>query len=175
MVLPGFRFFRLSSLDREHDARHLASGRAAIALGRKVLSENPRPNIPKTKQREIKKPSPQQPDGFRMQAAVDRKRKAQERRSFERQQLSIANKHVAKAECVIREQVALIENLRCSGQDTKLAEETLRVFEANLQVMQEHRELIVRAIEETEEGLQGNLVSWPAPAWGKQGADSAEP
>ncbi|MBP0112943.1 MULTISPECIES: hypothetical protein [Bradyrhizobium] len=73
-----------------------------------------------------------------MQAAVDRKRKAQERQSFERQQLSIANKHVAKAERVIEEQVALTENLRRDGQDTKLAEETLRVFEANLQVMREH-------------------------------------
>jgi len=158
MVLPGLRFFRLSSLDKEHDARHLASGRAAIALGRKVLSENPRPHIPKTPQHEIKKPSPQQPDGFRMQAAVDRKRKAQERQSFERQQLSIANKHVAKAERVIEEQVALTENLRRDGQDTKLAEETLRVFEANLQVMREHRELIVRAIE----GLQGNLINRPS-------------
>ncbi|MHC2336800.1 hypothetical protein [Bradyrhizobium sp. USDA 4454] len=155
MVLPAFRIFRLSSLDKEHDNRRLAFGRAAIALGRKVLSENPRPNIPKAPQHEIKRPSPLHPDAFQVQATAERKRKAQEeRQSFERQQLSIADEHVAKAERVIGEQVALIENLRRDGQDTKLAEQTLRVFEANLQVMREHRELIVGAIE----GLQGGHV-----------------
>ncbi|SPP99084.1 protein of unknown function [Bradyrhizobium vignae] len=63
---------------------------------------------------------------------------------------------------MIVEQVALTENLRRDGQDTKLAEETLRVFEANLHVLREHRELIVRAIEEADEGLQGNLINGPS-------------
>ena len=49
---------------------------------------------------------------------------------------------------MIREQVAIIENLRCDGPDPKLAEEIMRVFEANLQVMREHREMIIRVLED---------------------------
>jgi hypothetical protein len=51
---------------------------------------------------------------------------------------------------VLREQVALVEILHSDGYDTILAEETMRVFDANLQVMREHRGLIVRAIEEAD-------------------------
>ncbi|MGY8709238.1 hypothetical protein RAD16_26140 [Bradyrhizobium sp. 18BD] len=154
MLLPAFRIFRLSPLDKEQEAHRLELGRAAIALGRKVLADNPRPNIPKIAQHKIKGPLPQPSDGFRIQAAIDRKRKANgERRFLERKHLSAANEHVAKAEHVIREQAALIESLRYDGQNTKLAEETMRIFEANLQVMCEHRELIIRAIEEADDGL----------------------
>jgi len=157
MLVPAVRIFRLSPLDKEKEDRSLASGRAAVALGRKVLAENPPPNIPKIAQPKTETPetpSSRPPDDLRIQTAIDRKLKAKgEWRSLERQHLSLANEHVGKAERVISEQTALIENLRCDGQDTKLAEETMRVFEANLQVMREHRELILRAIEETDEGL----------------------
>ncbi|MGY3236995.1 MULTISPECIES: hypothetical protein [unclassified Bradyrhizobium] len=150
-MLPAVRIFRLSQFEKELEARHLALARAAIVLGRKVLCDNPRPKIPKITQHEIKKPSPQH-YSFEMQTAASIKRKAAgERRFLERQHLSVADKHVAKAERVVREQVALIASLRCNGQDTKLAEETMRVFEANLQVMREHRELIIGAIEEADD------------------------
>jgi hypothetical protein len=86
-----------------------------------------------------------------MRMAVDRRTKVKkEWRQLERRHLSIANAHVAKAEWVIREQVAILGKLDRDGHDTKLAEDTLRAFEANLQVMREHRDLIIRSIEETD-------------------------
>lgn len=153
MWWPGFRIFHLSSRDRQLDARHLASGKAAIAFGRKVLADNPRPNVPGAAQHETKNPSRpksllQPRDGSPMRMTVDRKTWARERLSIERRHLSLADEHVAKAERVIREQAAIISSLRDDGHDTKLAEETMRVFEANLRVMRQHRELILRAIEE---------------------------
>jgi hypothetical protein len=149
MWWPAVGIFRLSQLERELEARHLALGRAAIALGRKVLADNPPPNIWTLAQHETKRLPFQQPHGDRMRIAVEQKARAKrERQSLERQHLSMAEGHVTKAERVIRDQVAIIESLRCDGHDTALAEETLRIFEANLQVMREHRELIIRAIEE---------------------------
>jgi hypothetical protein len=147
MPLPGFGFFRL---DKEQEARHLALARAAIALGRKVLADNARPKIPWIAPCEIKKRSL---EADRLRIAVESRAKAhRERKSLERQHLSIANEHVARAERVIRGQTAIIENLRNDGHDTRLAEETMRVFEANLQAIREHRELILKAIEEISDG-----------------------
>lgn len=147
MWWPGVRIFRLSSRDRQLDARHLALGKAAIALGRKVLTDNPRPNIPGIAQPRAK-PALGPRDGSQTPMAADGKAEANRlRRSIELQHLSLADEHLAKAERVIREQVAIIRSLRDDGHDTKLAEDTMRVFEANLQVMREHRELIIRAIE----------------------------
>ena len=146
-------FFRLSHFEREQEARDLVLARAAIALGRKVLADNPRPNPPPIAREKPKKPSPQEPDGGRMRmrmAAERRARVSHERRQLERQHLSIANAHVAKAERLIRGQMAILDKLHCDGHDTRLAEDTLRVFEANLQVMREHRALIIRAIEEAD-------------------------
>jgi hypothetical protein len=74
MSSPGFRIFRLSTLDKEQEARRLALGRAVVALGRKVLTDNPRPDIPRVALRGIKKPFPSQPDGGRM--ALDSATKA---------------------------------------------------------------------------------------------------
>ena len=158
MWWPGVRIFRLSSRDKQLDARHLALGRAAIALGRKVLADNPRPNIPGIARHDSKNPPRAMPaleprverrDGSQMRAAVDGKAKAnRQRRLIERQHLSLADQHLAKAERVIRAQVAIIRSLRDDGHDTELAENTMRVFEANLRVMREHRELIIKAIEE---------------------------
>lgn len=147
MWWPGVRIFRLSSCDRQLDARHLELGKAAIALGRKVLMDNPRPNVPGIAQPRAKPPLGPR-DGSQMRMAADGKTEANRlRRSIELQHLSLADQHLAKAERVIREQVAIIRSLRDDGHDTKLAEDTMRVFEANLQVMREHRELIIRAIE----------------------------
>jgi hypothetical protein len=152
MWWPAVRIFRLSPLDKEQDARHLASGRAAIALGRKVLTENPRPGIAEiphdvTKQRPLR-----QPDGDPTRSAVDRRTKAnRDQQSLERRHLIIADEHVAKAERVVLEQAAALESFRRDGYDTRLAEDAMTVFEANLQVMREHRELILRAIEYTDD------------------------
>ena len=145
--------FRLSLLDKEQDVRRLASARAAIALGRKVLTDDPRPNLPTIALHENQKSAPpQQPDVDRIRIAVEeRMRLRRDRHAFERQQLPVADRHLAKAEHVIRQQVTIVERLYRDGHDAKLAEETMTVFEANLQVMREHRELIMRAIEDTDD------------------------
>ena len=150
---PAVRIFRLSLLDKEKEDRNLALVRAAIALGRKVLTDNPRPNIPMIAQHETKKLPPQRSDSDRMRIAIEKTKAKRERQHFERQQLVMADGHVAKAERVVRQQVAIVENLLCDGHDAKLAEETLRAFEANLQVMLEHRELIIKTIEELDDRL----------------------
>jgi hypothetical protein len=74
-------------------------------------------------------------------------------RAIELQHLATADAHIAGAERVISEQKARVEKLRGGGRDAKLAEETLRAFEVNLQMMREHREVIVRTIEEIDRGL----------------------
>ncbi|MBR0800536.1 hypothetical protein JQ615_34750 [Bradyrhizobium jicamae] len=148
MLSPTFGFFRL---DKMQEARHLALARAAVALGRKVLTDNPEPHVSTIPHRETNKPSSPQPDDSRMRLAIERKTTAaRERRSIERQHLFVADTHVARAERIIRDQTAIIEDLRRDGHETKLAEETMRVYEANLQVMREHRELILRAIGESD-------------------------
>jgi hypothetical protein len=87
--------------------------------------------------------------------AADRRAKENhERQHLERQHLSLADAHVAKAERVIREQMAILEKLRCDGHDAALAEDTLRKFEASLQVMCEHRDLIIRTIDEIDRSLK---------------------
>jgi len=141
-------FFHISHNEKEQEARQLALGRAAIALGRKVLADNPRPSLSPIARYNTKKPSPREPDAGRMRMAIDRAKMSHERQHLERQHLSMADAHVAKAERVIREQMAILEKLSCDGHDTKLAEETLTAFEANLQVLREHRDLIIRTIEE---------------------------
>jgi hypothetical protein len=145
-------FFRLSYIEKEQEARHLSLGRAAVALGRKVLADNPRPNLSSIARH--KKPPPQEPAGGWMRIAADRKAKVnQERQDLERQHLSAADEHIAKGERVIRVQMATLEQLRVDGHDTTLAEETLRAFEANMKIMCEHRDLIIRTLEEVDRGL----------------------
>jgi len=73
-------------------------------------------------------------------------------RDLELQHLSTANEHVAAAQRLISEQTARIEKLRGHGHDTKLAEKTLRAFEASLQMFREHREVIIKVIEQIGQG-----------------------
>jgi hypothetical protein len=47
----------------------------------------------------------------------------------------------------------LIEKLRRDGHDIRIAEETLKRFEANLHTLREHRHLIVTTIEQIDKGL----------------------
>lgn len=148
MWWPGVRIFRLSLLDREREARDLQSARAVIAMGRKVLADNPRPSVP-TVQHQPKKPFSQ--PRVTSQKAVRSDRKARrEHMELERRHLAIAERHVAKAEQVVKDQMSVVESLRWNGHDIKLAEETLRAFEANLQVMRDHRQLIMRTIDGPE-------------------------
>ena len=93
------------------------------------------------------------------QTAVDRTKAHRDCQSLERQHLSVADAHVAKAERVVLEQAAALESCRRDGCDTKLAEDAMRVFEANPQVMREHRELIMRAIEGTDDGCESTLAA----------------
>ena len=60
--------------------------------------------------------------------------------------------HIVKTGRAISEQKAEVDKLHEDGQDTKLAV-TLRTFEANLQTMREHRELIIRTIEQIDQRL----------------------
>jgi hypothetical protein len=46
-----------------------------------------------------------------------------------------------------------LDKLRRDGHDTKLAEQTLKSFEDTLQTLREHRELIVKTIEQIDRGL----------------------
>jgi hypothetical protein len=73
-------------------------------------------------------------------------------REIELRHLSAADAHVAKAERVISEQMMKVEKLRVDGHDTALAEKILRTFEANLQTLREHRDLIIRTIERIDQG-----------------------
>jgi hypothetical protein len=47
----------------------------------------------------------------------------------------------------------LIEKLRRDGHDIRIAEETLKRFEASLHTLREHRHLIVTTIEQIDKGL----------------------
>ena len=142
-------FFRLSQFEKEKEARDLTLARAAVALGRKVLADSPRPDTPPVARDIPKRLSPREANDGRMRMSVESRIKVSlERRQLECRHLSMANTHIAKGEGVIWGQIATIEKLRCDGHDTRLAEDTLRVFAANLEVMREHRDLIIRTIEE---------------------------
>src|SRR5690349_12444238 len=100
MWWPPGRMFRLSPLDKREEARSLALGRAAIAQGRKVLSDNPRPITPMIAQHQTKKLRLKKPATDRMRIAVENMKAKRERQHIERQHLLMADGHVAKAERV---------------------------------------------------------------------------
>jgi hypothetical protein len=74
-------------------------------------------------------------------------------REKELARLSQADRHIAEAEHAITRQTINIERLREAGHDTKAAEHTLKGFENSLEVMHQHREQIVRLIEQIDQGL----------------------
>ncbi|XIA64175.1 hypothetical protein ACFIOY_35555 [Bradyrhizobium sp. TZ2] len=62
--------------------------------------------------------------------------------------LAEADAHIADAECAVIEQMAQVEALRVAGRDTAIAERELMT----LAVLQDHRALIIRAIEQIGAG-----------------------
>jgi hypothetical protein len=75
---------------------------------------------------------------------------------FERQQLIAANRHIAIAEKNIEQLRSELGEARDAGDDTELAEKTLSVAENGLSAFQEHRELIVKIIDDV---IAGRLPS----------------
>ena len=64
-----------------------------------------------------------------------------------------ADRHIATAEKNVTEQRVQIDKLRHDGHDVELAEKTLKAFEEVLITLQEHREIIIRTIEEIDQGI----------------------
>jgi len=74
-------------------------------------------------------------------------------RDFELQLLWLADRHIDRAEQIVADQELELGRLRLKGYDTGLAERTLEVFRDNLRTMCEHRDLIVRIIQQIDRGL----------------------
>jgi hypothetical protein len=66
----------------------------------------------------------------------------------ERNHLAQAIWHIAQGEARVRGQRAMVERLAERGQDTRLAEILLGTMQVSLNQMNEHREMIERAIAE---------------------------
>jgi hypothetical protein len=58
--------------------------------------------------------------------------------------LRLAENHVAQAERLVAEQKARIERLQAKGEDALEAEQTLALFEMNLNMFREHRDSLLR-------------------------------
>lgn len=68
----------------------------------------------------------------------------------ERRHLAQARQDIAEGEARIRHQVALLDRLRASGQDTACGEALLKTFRETLQSWTAHRDLILGAIARLE-------------------------
>jgi hypothetical protein len=73
-------------------------------------------------------------------------------RDLEVQRLAQADHHIA-AERAITKQMLELEKLRRDRHDTVLAEKVLKNYESSLQVLKDHRAMIVRFIEQIDQGL----------------------
>ncbi|WP_298253730.1 hypothetical protein [Bradyrhizobium sp.] len=135
----------------EQDVRHLALVRASIARGRKVLADNPPPGA--FAGRRIEVPIAGASNGDDENILVGETTIMN--RKLEQRHLAQADAHIAAAKRLISEQTARVEKLRRHRHDIRLAEETLRAFEVNLQTLCEHREVIVMTIEQMDRDLQG--------------------
>ena len=144
----GSHMTRDFKVNQEQDAHHLALARAGIAQGRKVLEDNPAPDT--FAGRKVCARASIEPPAVRRRAVKEIRRA---NRKLEQEHLSRADAHIAKAQRLVSEQKAQIEKLRGDGHDTALACQTLHVFETNLQTMREHREAIIRAIEDMDDSL----------------------
>ncbi len=67
--------------------------------------------------------------------------------------LGEADRHIAVAERNVTEQQLRLDKLRADGHDTKTAEEMLRGFEGVLNTLREHRQMIVKTIDQIDKGL----------------------
>jgi hypothetical protein len=74
-------------------------------------------------------------------------------REFEMEELRRADRHIDRAQQIIAEQQLELGRLRLKGYNTKLAEQTLEVFEEGLRTMDLHRDLIFRVIQQIDRGV----------------------
>jgi hypothetical protein len=74
-------------------------------------------------------------------------------RDFEVRQLWLADRHIDRAEQIIADQELELERLRLKGYDTPLLERTLEVLKDSLRTMYEHRNIIIRTIQDIDRGL----------------------
>lgn len=74
-------------------------------------------------------------------------------RNDELQRLREADRIIDGAETAVMEQIADFEKQRVYGPDADLAERTLRAFTNSLVALRQHRNLIVRTIEQMDRGL----------------------
>jgi hypothetical protein len=58
--------------------------------------------------------------------------------------LRLAQDHVGTAERLVAEQKARIQRLKAKGEDALEAEQTLALFEVNLNMFREHRDSLLR-------------------------------
>ena len=74
-------------------------------------------------------------------------------RQAEELRLAQADGHIALAEQHVTKQQLLLNQLRADGHDTKTAQEMLKGFENNLKTLHEHRRIILKTIEQIDNGL----------------------
>jgi hypothetical protein len=74
-------------------------------------------------------------------------------REAELRRLAQADTLISNAERAITDQMIELDKLRRDGHDTKLAEQTLKLFEDTLQTLHKHREHIVKTINQIDRGL----------------------
>ena len=63
-----------------------------------------------------------------------------------RQDLATADRHIAEAQAGIAQQAKIVHELDADGHDTTLAQDLLGVMQRNLDVMNAHRQEIVREL-----------------------------
>jgi hypothetical protein len=74
-------------------------------------------------------------------------------RDFEVSQLWLADRHINRAEQIIADHELELERLQLKGYDTALLERTLEVLKDSLQTMYQHRNIIIRIIQQIDGGL----------------------
>ncbi len=73
-------------------------------------------------------------------------------REAEVKKLAEADAHIADAERAVTEQMAQVEALRLAGHATAVAERELPAFQETLAVLQDHRAVIIKTIEQIDAG-----------------------
>lgn len=96
---------------------------------------------------------------------------------FEREQLVLADRHVAEGEARLAKQRRLVEQMAEKGQDTAQAERMFRDFGAVLEQFYIHRQLILDAIARggtaPQHVVSGNLLAVPCTS--ERDGPAAEP
>jgi hypothetical protein len=73
-------------------------------------------------------------------------------REAELKRLAAADLHIADAERAVAEQIAKVDALGLTGQDTAMAERELIAFQETLTVLEDYRANILKAIERIDTG-----------------------